>query len=58
MTSFMISNMVFEKKRSCEAQLTMMVEELARSACAGKQTDLILFGLSKAFDKASHSKLL
>ena len=36
----------------------MMVEELARSACAGKQTDLILFDLSKAFDKASHSKLL
>lgn len=58
MTSFMISNMDFEKKRSCETQLTMMVEELARNACAGKQTDLILLDFSKAFDKVSHSKLL
>ena len=48
----------FREKRSCETQLTMMVEELARSACAGKQTDLILLDFSKAFDKVSHSKLL
>ena len=48
----------FREKRSCETQLTMMVEELARNACAGKQTDLILLDFSKAFDKVSHSKLL
>ena len=27
----------FREKRSCETQLTMMVEELARNACASKQ---------------------
>ena len=48
----------FREKRSCETQLTMMVEELARNACAGKQTVLILLDFSKAFDKVSHSKLL
>ena len=32
----------FREKRSCETQLTMLVEELARSASVGKQTDLIL----------------
>ena len=46
----------FREKRSCETQLTMMVEELARSAC--KQTDLILLDFSKAFDKVNHAKLL
>ena len=49
---------VFREIRSCETQLTMMVEELARNACAGKLTDLILLDFSKAFDKISHSKLL
>ena len=53
----MISNMDFENKRSCETQLTVIVEELARNACAGKQTDLILLDFSKAFDKVSRSKL-
>ena len=48
----------FREKRSCETQLTTMIEELARNACAGKQTDLILLDFSKAFDKVSHSKLL
>ena len=48
----------FREKRSRETQLTMMVEELARNACAGKQTDLILLDFSKAFDKVRHSKLL
>ena len=48
----------FTEKRSCETQLTMLVEELARSASVGKQTDLILLGFSKAFDKVNHAKLL
>ena len=48
----------FREKRSCETQLTMLVEELARSASVGKQTDLILLDFSKAFDKVNHAKLL
>ena len=36
----------------------MMIDDLASNASAGKQTDVILLEFSKAFDKASHSKLL
>ena len=45
-------------RRSCETQLTMSFEDLARNTSAGKQTDLILLDFSKAFDKVNHSKLL
>ena len=39
----------FRANRSYETQLTILVEDLARNACAGKQTDLmILFGLIKS----------
>ena len=48
----------FRAKRSCETQLTMLLEYLARNTSAGKQTDLILLDFSKAFDKVNHSKLL
>lgn len=48
----------FREKRSCETQLIMLVEDLARSASVGKQTDLILLDFSKAFDKVNHSKLI
>ena len=48
----------FRAKRSCETQLTMLFEYLARNTSAGKQTDLILLDFSKAFDKVNHSKLL
>ena len=41
----------FREKRSCETQLTMLVEDLSRAANKGKQTDLILLDFSKAFDK-------
>ena len=46
------------EKRSCETQLTMLFEDLARNTGAGKQTDLVLLDFSKAFDKFNHSKLL
>ena len=36
----------------------MLIEELARNASVGKQTDLVLLDFSKAFDKLNHSKLL
>ena len=32
----------FREKRSCETQLIMLIEDLARAASAGKQTDIIL----------------
>ena len=48
----------FREKRSCETQLIMLVEDLARNAGLGKQTDFILLDFSKAFDKVNHSKLI
>ena len=54
----MISSMAFGRKRSCETQLIMLVEDLARNAVFGKQTNLILLDFSKAFDEVKHSKLL
>ena len=48
----------FREKMSCETQLTMLVEDLARDVSTGKQTDLILLDFSKAFDKVNHPKLL
>ena len=47
----------FREKRSCDTQLTMLFEDLARNTSAGKQADLILLDFSKAFDKVNHSKL-
>ena len=48
----------FREKRSCETQLIMLVDELAKNMQMGKQTDLILLDLSKAFDKVAHEKFL
>ena len=36
----------FREKRSCETQLTMLVEDLARNMSSGKQTDLVLLDFS------------
>ena len=36
----MTCNMGSEKKRSCETQLVMMIDDLVRNASAGKQTDV------------------
>ena len=48
----------FREKRSCEMQLIMLIDELAKNMQMGKQTDLILLDFSKAFDKVAHEKLL
>ena len=44
------------EKRSCEAQLIMLVDELAKNMQMGKQTNLILLDFSKACDKVAHEK--
>ena len=49
----------FREKRSCEMQLIMRVDELAKTNMSmDKQTDLILLDLSKVFVKVAHEKLL
>ena len=48
----------FQEKRSCETQLIVLVEDLARNVGFGKQTDLILLVFSTAFNKVNHSKLI
>ena len=48
----------FWAKRSCETQLTMLVEDLARETISGGQTDLVFLDFSKAFYKVNHSTLL
>ena len=48
----------FREKRSCETQLIMLVDELAKNMQMGKETDLILLDFSKAFDKVAHEKLI
>ena len=48
----------FREKRSCETQLIMLVDELAKNMQLGKQTNLILLDFSKAFDKVAREKLL
>ena len=48
----------FREKRSCETQLTMLIENLVRNTSAGKQTDLVLLDFSNAFDKVNHPKLI
>ena len=44
----------FRARRSCESQLTMLIEKLHQNLSDGKQTDVILLDFSKAFDKVNH----
>ena len=48
----------FRKKRSCETQLLLTVDDLSRALRDKKQVDCILLDFAKAFDKVSHKKLL
>ena len=47
----------FRRKRSCDSQLLITVDDLARALDKRKQVDAILLDFSKAFDKVSHSLL-
>ena len=42
---------VFRRKRSCESQLILVINELVKSLDSGDQIDVILLDFQKAFDK-------
>ena len=48
----------FRKQRSCETQLIITVDDLAKNLDANEQVDVILLDFSKAFDKVPHRRLL
>ena len=48
----------FRKKRSCESQLIITLQELADGLNTGEQIDCVLLDFSKAFDKVLHQRLL
>ena len=48
----------FRKKRSCETQLLLTVDDLSKALKDRKQVDCILLDFAKAFDKVSHKKLI
>lgn len=48
----------FRKKRSCESQLIIAVQDLAKGLDDKAQSDVIFLDLSKAFDKVPHTRLL
>lgn len=41
----------FRSKRSCETQLIITIEEIARKLATGEEVDIILLDFSKAFNK-------
>jgi hypothetical protein len=47
----------FRKKRSCESQLILTIQDLAAGLNSKSQIDAILLDFSKAFDKAPHERL-
>jgi hypothetical protein len=48
----------FRSKHSCESQLILTVNDLARSLNNKSQTDMIIMDFSKAFDTVPHNRLL
>ena len=48
----------FRKRRSCESQLILTVQDLAKGLNEGEQIDAVLLDFSKAFDKVPHQSLL
>ena len=48
----------FRKRWSCETQLILTIDDLAKNVDDKFQTDVILLHFSKAFDKVPHQRLL
>ena len=48
----------FRKRRSCETQLMVTIQEIAPKLSKGEQVDVILLDFAKAFDKVPHSRLM
>ena len=48
----------FRARRSCESQLLITIDQLAKNFEEGHQTDIILLDFAKAFDKVPHTRLL
>ena len=47
----------FRKKRSCESQLILTIQDIAAGLNSKSQIDAILLDFSKAFDKVPHERL-
>ena len=48
----------FRRNHSCETQLILTSQDIARAYTHKKQMDMILLDFSKAFDKVPHNRLL
>lgn len=48
----------FRKQRSCETQLIVTIQDLAKSIDDKSQSDVILLDFCKAFDKVPHIRLM
>jgi hypothetical protein len=48
----------FRKRRSCETQLVVTINDIAGNLAQGNQVDVVLLDFSKAFDKVPHRRLL
>ena len=48
----------FRKNHSCETQLLLTIEDLAKNLDEGSEIDLQIFDFSNAFDKVPHQRFL
>ena len=48
----------FRKRRSCETQLILAINDLVKGLDDREQIDCVLLDFAKAFDKVSHLRLL
>ena len=48
----------FRKQRSCETQLILTIDDLAKGVDDRAQLDMFLFDYEQAFDKVSHRHLM